>query len=129
MFNRLFRMVKTIKDTITNAFNFSGTLNRENYWMSVATYFIFYRILRSLLGVVVRAVSKMFLDTADIEPGGVLYSGMFDYYSILLFPLVAATVRRLRDTGLSVWFIFLPVVNLLLCLKPSKKEVISSDNR
>lgn len=121
-------MVRTIKDTISNAFNFSGTINRENYWMAVATYFIFYRIMRLLFGIVVRAVSRMFLHSEDIEPDGVLFLGIFDYYSILLFPLVAATVRRLRDTGLPVWFIFVPVVNLLLCLKPSKKERINNDN-
>lgn len=72
-----------------------------------------------IVALILGGISGRFIRQYDIEPNGSMFTDIYNYFPILLIPMISATVRRLRDAGLSIWFVFLPIVNVLLCLKPS----------
>ncbi|AWG26682.1 hypothetical protein FK004_16340 [Flavobacterium kingsejongi] len=110
--------MKNIKYIIVNTFNFRGVTGRKAYWSYLLVYYITLFILAGILGVVTGRYQKI----NNIQPNGLLFTDVYVYYSILLLPMVSATVRRLRDAGLSPWLVLVPVLNVLLSLKASKKE-------
>ena len=87
---------------------FNGTVRREAYWMFMLITFI-----GSLCVALIAGFLGLYLLNA--------------LYALALFiPILGMSVRRLRDVGLSVWWILLgliPVIGeimvLLLCALPS----------
>lgn len=113
-------MIKSLKNIICNTFVFKGVTNKKDYW----TYFLFFQIFINLivLSLVFGIYESWYLKVNNLKPSGLMFRNERTFINILIFiPLISATVRRLRDAGVSIWFILLPIVNLILCLKPSKK--------
>lgn len=107
--------MRSVKNIVLNTFNLKGTTSRKEYWIYIITYYISFMIISLILG----AISGRYIRLNNIEPLGSMFTEVYTYFPILLIPMISATVRRLRDAGLSVWFVFIPIVNVLLCLKPS----------
>ncbi|WP_299017383.1 DUF805 domain-containing protein [uncultured Polaribacter sp.] len=115
-------MIKILKKIICNTFVFKGFTNRKEFW----TYFLFFQIFINsiVLSLIFGIYESWYLKVNNLEPSGLMFRDQRDFISIIIFiPLISATVRRLRDAGVSIWFVLLPVVNLILCLKPSKKPL------
>lgn len=116
------RMIRNLKDIISKTFVFKGFTHRKEFW----TYFLFFQIFINLivLPLIFGIYESWYLKVNNLEPSGLMFTNESNLVSIILFiPLISATVRRLRDAGVSVWFVLLPVVNLILCLKPPKKTL------
>lgn len=109
--------MKIVKHIILNTFNFKGLTTRKEYWLYLLFYYVSLMILAFILG----AISGNYIRANNITPNGSMFVNVYFYYSILLIPMISATVRRLRDAGVSPWLIFVPILNIILCLKPSKK--------
>ena len=113
-------MIKSLKNIICNTFIFKGVTNRKDYW----TYFLFFQIFINLvvLSLIFGIYESWLLKVNNLEPNGLMFRNERTIINTLIFiPLVSATVRRLRDAGFSVWFVLIPILNLILCLQPSKK--------
>lgn len=113
-------MIKSLKNIILNTFNFKGVTNKRDFW----TYFVFFEIFINLivLSLIFGIYESWYLKVNNLEPNGLMFRTQRNIISIILFlPLPSATVRRLRDSNTSIWFALIPIVNLILCLKPSKK--------
>ncbi|MGB1270293.1 MAG: DUF805 domain-containing protein [Flavobacteriaceae bacterium] len=113
-------MKNSLKNITLNTFNFKGITSRKDYW----TYFLFFQIFINLivLSLVFGVYESWHLKVNDLEPSGLMFRSERTVINILIFiPLISGTVRRLRDTGISVWFVLIPIVNLILCLRPSEK--------
>lgn len=113
-------MLKSLKNITCNTFVFNGVTNRKDYW----TYFLFFQIFINLivLSLVFGIYESWYLKVNNLNPNGLMFRNERTFINILIFiPLISATVRRLRDAGVSVWFVLLPIVNLILCLRASKK--------
>ena len=112
-------MIKNISYIICNTFNFKGVSSRKEYW----TYFIVIHLFNLfILSLFFGLLEARYLKVNNVEPSGLVYTDVRMIINLILFfPLISGTVRRLRDAGLSTWFTLLPVVNLILCIKPTKK--------
>lgn len=111
-------MIRDIKYMIKNTFNFKGVSSRKEYW----TYFIVFHLFNILIvSLVFGLLEARYLAVNNVEPSGLVYTDARMIVNLILFfPLITGTVRRLRDADLSPWFTLVPIVNLFLCLKPSK---------
>lgn len=100
-----------------NAFNFSDTASKREFWFFILFFFIAY--------VVVWILDEVFLEGAinlrDLPMGDLLPSGYFDpevglavllFRPVMAIPTISATVRRLHDTGRSGWWAALWVLPL-----------------
>ena len=83
--------------------DFGGRTNRTAFW-----YFF-------LVNILILFILGLFSKTL-----------VFIYSLITLIPYLSVTVRRLRDTGFSVWHVLwlliLPIVTWILCILPSKAK-------
>ncbi len=81
---------------------FSGQTNRRAYWAFIGVNYALYRLL-DLCGAKVVIILEII---------------------VLILPLLAATVRRLRDTDVSPWLIFaFPLLPLLLLVPSVPRDV------
>lgn len=102
---------------ISNTFNFRGVTNREEYW----TYLLFYLLIKFFMAIIFGMISRYQIVYQDYPLRGAYYTDKYgDYFLILLLPIIAATVRRIRDAGYNPWLSIVPFLNLLIILKPSK---------
>ena len=117
---KFIKMKNTLKHIIKNTFNFSGITTRKEYW----SYFFIIIILVKfiVLSLVFGIFEAHYLKVNNIKPNGLMFRNERAIINIILvLPLVSGTVRRLRDAGFSVWLLFIPVLNLILCMYPTKK--------
>jgi uncharacterized membrane protein YhaH (DUF805 family) len=101
---------------------FSGRARRSEYWWFVLFY-----------GLVYGAILLLTFIPAVIRTGAGLASLAVLFLVLVLFaslvPMIAVSVRRLHDTGLSAWWVLLsliPIANLAmipLCLQDSSTNV------
>ena len=101
-------MLKAYKYYWENAFKYQATSTRADYWWAVLMNVIIYAILWLLLAASgVSSIGSLVNGTTQ-GLGMVLIivviMGVFGFANI--FPAISITVRRLRDVGLSGWFLF-----------------------
>lgn len=116
-------LIEATKSCFSNATNFSGRAPRSEYW-----YFVLFQFL---CGIAINSVSPFLGVLIDSKEGILLGCFIAAGIQLLVFflPSLAASVRRLHDTGRSGawWFIsFLPLIGgiwllVLMCL-PSDEE-------
>ena len=80
---------------------FTGRASRSEYWF----FYLFYIIVYFIGMVVEGATGITNLSTLFVLP--------------ILLPSLAASVRRMHDTGHSGWFILVPIYNLILACTAS----------
>jgi uncharacterized membrane protein YhaH (DUF805 family) len=109
--------MKNIRKVIDKTFRFRGVTNRKPYW----TYVIFYAIIRFTTSSAAALYTSYYNKVNNLEPDGFLFSDeLFVLHSIIFIPLIAATFRRIRDTGYSPWLSLIPIINLVFASLPSK---------
>lgn len=86
---------QAVKDFYQGYFDFTGTTTRAGYWWVILAIFIAYVVLFILTGIV--SSSRSYYESS-ISPFMVFIILIFSLS--LIIPLIALTVRRLRDTGL-----------------------------
>ncbi len=95
-------------DALKNYVNFTGRATRQQYWMYILFYIVFYFIAVTL---------DINLGQFDKEKMNGFISTVYTFG--LLLPTVAILARRLHDIGRSSWWILLiliPVVGSLVIL-------------
>ncbi len=98
---------KAIGTCFRKYFDFSGRARRSEYW--------YWYLFNILIGFVAGFISGLFSLTADSVSDAILLSNIDRIVSLLLFiPSLAVTVRRLHDIGKSGWYIFLPVLLMIM---------------
>ena len=82
---------------------FEGRISRTKYWKFYAITALFF-LATVLIDLLIIAIS----DDA-------IYAGFLSliYFAIMFLPLLAASVRRLHDTGKSGWYILINLIPLL----------------
>lgn len=109
------QFIAAFRDAVQNNYaNFEGRLGVGGYWRFVAV-----NILISIVVNILVTISSVFLVVAVIV------------WLALLIPGLAATVRRLHDTGKSGWFILIgliPLVGLIVLIVWTVKEGDSDVN-
>ena len=75
---------------------FNGRASRSEYWF----FYLFYMIIYVIGMVVESSAGIQNLSTLFVLP--------------ILLPQIAASVRRMHDTGRSGWFLLIPIYNLVL---------------
>lgn len=111
--------ITAVRSFFKNTFNFKGVTSRTDFWLAV----LFNLVSTMALAVIVMliALSIPLFHAAYYIP---------DAYSLfLLVPNLSMLVRRVRDTGLSLWWIvsyFIPVIGIvilfIITLMPSKRH-------
>ena len=97
---------------------FSGRARRSEYWWFVLFYGMVYGVM--MLATVIRS-------STQLASFVVLLLALLLFASVV--PMIAVSVRRLHDTGLSAWWVLLsliPIANLAmipLCLQDSSTNV------
>lgn len=82
---------------------FSGRATRQEYWMYILFYAIFYVVLAILPAIVGSGASIL----------------LFVYLIATLLPTLAIQVRRLHDANHSGWWVLLSPVALIFSFMPS----------
>ncbi len=76
-------------------FNFNGTAKRQEYWAVILSAFVAYIV----------AFTLILMDAGWVGPLIALWLTV-----ATLWALLAVTVKRLRDAGLSIWWILVTLV-------------------
>jgi uncharacterized membrane protein YhaH (DUF805 family) len=84
---------------------FSGRARRKEYWMFLLVNFI----LGIVLGIV-QGVSGV-----DLSIPVVIYE------LAILVPSMAVAIRRMHDTDHSGWWVFVPIVNIVLTVREGQR--------
>ncbi|MGB1211499.1 MAG: DUF805 domain-containing protein [Lacinutrix venerupis] len=114
-------MMKDIIEIFKETFNYKGKTGRKEYWTYFILIFVVFNIF--ILSIPFGLLEAWYLKSNNIEPNGLNFRGIRSVINLVFFiPLISATVRRLRDAGVSVWFTLIPVLNLILCMKTSENE-------
>ncbi len=111
--------IAAVRSFFENTFNFKGVTTRTDFWLVV---------LFNLVSTLALAVIVMLIALSIPLFHAVYY--IPDAYSLLLLvPNLAMLVRRVRDTGLSLWWMasyFIPVIGIvilfIITLMPSKRH-------
>ncbi|MBR4255125.1 MAG: DUF805 domain-containing protein [Lentisphaeria bacterium] len=106
-----------------NPFSFYGRAKRKEFWSYLIGYVVLFNILLVLLSV---AISH-----AEDESTAAVFEGAFVVIVlILLIPLLAVSVRRLHDLGMSgFWLMYLNVLGLPVIYLVYLLDLDSSCNR
>lgn len=99
-------MQEAYKQFWNDYFNFSGRINRNNFWLNVLMNYI---IIFSLL----------FLIAVSEEQAPLYYLIMMIYFVITIIPNISMQVRRLHDvnqSGIVLVLYFLPVIGPIILL-------------
>jgi uncharacterized membrane protein YhaH (DUF805 family) len=116
---KIISKMKSIINVFRDTFNFKGLTNRKEYWTYVISFYVFGLLLSIILGL----IEGRYLRVNNLQPDGLMFQDFKFYLKlILLIPMISATTRRLRDAGFSTWFTIIPILNFILCLKPTKRN-------
>ena len=100
-------MFKAYKYYWQNAFKYQATSTRADYWWPVLVNVIIYAILCLLMMASgISSIGSLIQGTTEGLGTVVILAIITIIFSIAtIFPSIAITVRRLRDAGLSGWFV------------------------
>jgi uncharacterized membrane protein YhaH (DUF805 family) len=87
---------------VTTCHDFNSRNSRREYWM----FFLSTIFVSAMLAISVEVLRK----TVELD----LHVLTIVYSFAMVIPCLAATVRRIHDTGHSGWWVLIPVYNLLL---------------
>jgi uncharacterized membrane protein YhaH (DUF805 family) len=122
--------MKWILLALSRYFDFKGRSRRREYWM-----FVLLVLVAILLAGIAMIITKgSFRTQADLARTSTSWAGVV--MAPLIVPLIAVTVRRLHDLGLSGWWLvalpigaaipavdaLVPFAHLIVMALPSKKE-------
>ena len=119
MLSRLYSIFTTaVRGFFANAFNFKGTTSRNEFWSAIL-FIIVSTLTLSIIALLITLNIPLLHDAYYIP----------DVYSLLLLvPSITLLVRRVRDTGLSLWWLtvyFIPIIGIIMLfiivLMPSKR--------
>ncbi len=114
-------MKNRIFDFIKKTFVFRGRTNRIDYW----TYFLVIHLVFNVLiiSLLVGIFESWYIKSNDLNPTGLLFTDFQTFVNLIfILPLISGTIRRIRDAGFSPWLTLVPMVNLILCIFPTKKD-------
>lgn len=101
------KMFKAYQNYWKNSFKYQATSTRADYWWPVLMNLIIYAILALLLMASgISSVGSLLQGTTDgMGTVMILMVVMLIFSIATIFPSIAICVRRVRDAGLSVWFV------------------------
>lgn len=94
-------MIQAIEICLSKYSDFSGRATRSEYW-----YFYLFVLIADLV--------LSYSHVAIVESYGSL---------IFLIPMFAVATRRMHDVGKSGWWLFFPIMNIVLLCTPTKLGV------
>jgi uncharacterized membrane protein YhaH (DUF805 family) len=108
-------MLQSIAMTFSKYFEFKGRATRKEYW----TFTIFFTVILFVL---------QLTENLSTFVGVGIFNGIAGLVSLITFiPNFTCAVRRIRDTGKSVWFVLFPIINFILLFFPSAPEETHED--
>ena len=126
-------MIEAYKKFWKGYVDFEGRSTRSDYWFAylanMLTVFAFY-VLLAIFGGIANATESSFLAVISL----IILFIFFAYGVAAILPVIAVTVRRLRDAGYNWPYIFIPLIPFvgifilifLLC-QPTNVEVPSNN--
>jgi uncharacterized membrane protein YhaH (DUF805 family) len=118
MYNAYLIYLAVIQDFFKQTFAFKGTTSRRDFWL-VMLFNLVSTLIVSILA------SILISNVPNVHYANYISLG---YELLLLIPSLSLLVRRIRDTGLSLWWLaiyILPIIGIVvlivLTLLPSKR--------
>ncbi len=96
-------MWDTIKGTFSNYFSFGGRSGRREFWTWT---FMVLVVSVVLLGLLTGLIFILHVDCTIVP--------LFLFWLVVLFPSLTVAVRRLRDAGISPWFLLIPATMCII---------------
>lgn len=121
--------MKLIADYFRNYVNFSGRTTRRDYWLTVLYLFLVTLPIVIILEIKVFGAFKMVVNSGmDIQkdplalfsclyssPIIIILTAIFWLWNIVRFiPDLSMTARRLRDAGVTPWWVVIPYATIIL---------------
>ena len=110
---------------LSNYANFNGRTDRRNYWYFTISMFIFIILGSMLCFVIGDFLNSLTGDAGFLGKMGIGLCALFAIALVIFFitlpiPLLSATIRRLKDAGMSlsylVWLRIVPLIVLIISL-------------
>ena len=126
-------MIEAYKKFWKGYVDFKGRSTPSDYWFACSAHLLIFFTWYLLLAVFERMVAET--GSSDLFTIGVILLLIFFAYGVaMVLPGIAITVRRLRDAGYNLPYIFIPLIPFvgifififLLC-QPTKVEVPSNN--
>jgi uncharacterized membrane protein YhaH (DUF805 family) len=109
------RMKAAIADGFSRWKDFSGRTGRSHYW-----WWILFLLLTPLASTILFVALAWGLSAVGLSGLPVSLFLMLSYWYVILIPLtLSMAIRRLRDVGVSGWWILVPVANLYFLVQPA----------
>ena len=96
-------MWDSIKGTFSNYFSFGGRSGRREFWTWT---FMVLVVSVVLLGLLTGLIFILHVDCTIVP--------LFLFWLVVLFPSLTVAVRRLRDAGISPWFLLIPATMCII---------------
>lgn len=96
-------MWDSIKGTFSNYFSFGGRSERREFWTWT---FMVLVVSVVLLGLLTGLIFILHVDCTIVP--------LFLFWLVVLFPSLTVAVRRLRDAGISPWFLLIPATMCII---------------
>ena len=96
-------MWDSIKGTFNNYFSFGGRSGRREFWTWT---FMVLVVSVVLLGLLTGLIFILHVDCTIVP--------LFLFWLVVLFPSLTVAVRRLRDAGISPWFLLIPATMCII---------------
>ena len=96
-------MWDSIKGTFSNYFSFGGRSGRREFWTWT---FMVLVVSVVLLGLLTGLIFILHVDCTIVP--------LFLFWLVAFFPSLTVAVRRLRDAGLSPWYLLIPAVMCII---------------
>ena len=96
-------MWELIKGTFSRYFSFAGRSGRREFWTWT---FMVLVVSVVLLGLLTGLIFILHVDCTIVP--------LFLFWLVVLFPSLTVAVRRLRDAGISPWFLLIPATMCII---------------
>ena len=109
--------------------DFSGRARRKEYWMFVLFYLIFACVWTFLFALLFSLIEGANYDSVITICNS---WASLSYFIVMMFPIMAVTIRRLHDTGQSAWMMFvilIPIIGGIWMLGLMLMEGQSGENK
>ena len=96
-------MWELIKGTFSRYFSFAGRSGRREFWTWT---FMVLAVSVVLLGLLTGLIFLLHVNCTIVP--------LFLFWLVAFFPSLTVTVRRLRDAGLSPWYLLIPAIMCII---------------